>query len=166
LKCMPTKKSAAPFVIADALIAACVTNHRINLYLVQNLPDAGWRAEPPGNKGRTIAAMVAHIHNVRLMWLKAAGVTTLPAKLDPESVTKQQALQGLEESWLAIEQTLLFSLNGDGKIKGFKPDVASFFAYLVAHDAHHRGQITMLARQTGYPVSQSVMFGIWEWGTR
>jgi hypothetical protein len=24
----------------------------------------------------------------------------------------------------------------------------------------------MLARQTGHPVSQSVMFGMWEWGTR
>ena len=58
------------------------------------------------------------------------------------------------------------ALNGDGRIKGFKPDAASFFAYLVAHDAHHRGQIAMLARQLGHPVSQSVMFGMWEWGTR
>jgi uncharacterized damage-inducible protein DinB len=54
----------------------------------------------------------------------------------------------------------------DGKVKGFKPDVGSFLAYLLAHDAHHRGQITMLARQLGHPVSQSAMFGIWEWGTR
>jgi len=41
------------------------------------------------------------------------------------------------------------ALRGDGRIKGFKPDVASFFAYLVAHDGHHRGQMTMLARQVG-----------------
>lgn len=163
---MATKKTAGPFIIADALIGAYGTNNRINLYLVQNLPDAAWRAEPPGKKGRNIASMVAHIHNVRLMWLKATGVTTIPAKLDPESATKQQALQSLEESWQAIEDALRTSLAGDGKIKGFKPDAASFFAYLVAHDAHHRGQISMLARQTGHPVSQSVMFGMWEWGTR
>ena len=163
---MATKKTTTPFVIADALIGAYATNNRINLYLVQNLPDAAWRAEPPSGKGRAIASMVAHIHNVRLMWLKAAGVTTLPAKLDPESVTKQQAIQSLEQSWKALEDALRLSVNGDGKIKGFKPDAVSFFAYLVAHDAHHRGQITMLARQLGHSVSKSVMFGMWEWGTR
>src|SRR5580658_4322514 len=119
---MATKKTAAPFVIADALIGAYATNNRINLYLVQNLPDAAWRAEPPGKKGRNVASMVAHIHNVRLMWLKAAGVTVLPAKLDPDSATKQQALQSLEESWKAIEDALRSSLGGEGKIKGFKPD--------------------------------------------
>ncbi|MEP6692590.1 MAG: DinB family protein [Gemmatimonadaceae bacterium] len=55
---------------------------------------------------------------------------------------------------------------GDGRVKNFRPDVAGFFAYLVSHDAHHRGQITMLARQLGAPVSQQAMFGMWEWGAR
>ena len=98
--------------------------------------------------------------------LKAAGATELPQKVEPETVTRQQAVRALETSWNALENTLGPALRGDGRIKGFKPDVASFFAYLVAHDAHHRGQITMLARQVGHPVSQSVMFGLWEWGTR
>jgi len=43
-------------------------------------------------------------------------------------------------------------------------DVAG--AYLIAHDAHHRGQIAMLARQTGQPIPQKAMFGMWEWGVR
>lgn len=163
---MAAKKAGEPLVIADALIGAYATNNRINVYLVQNLPDEAWRAKLPGAKGRDVASMVAHIHNVRLMWLKAAGVTALPQKLEPETVTRQQAVQALEASWNAIEEALQRALSGDGRIKGFKPDVVSFFAYLVAHDAHHRGQITMLARQLGHPVSQSVMFGLWEWGTR
>jgi len=53
-----------------------------------------------------------------------------------------------------------------GRIRGFRPDVASFFGYLIAHDAHHRGQITMLARQAGHPIPQKVTFGMWEWGVR
>jgi uncharacterized damage-inducible protein DinB len=161
-----TKRIAKSFAVADALVHAYATNNRINLYLVKNLPDEAWRAEPPGAKGRPIASMVAHIHNVRLMWLKAAGAKALPQKLEPETITKQQAVRALEASWLALEAILGPALNGDGRIKGFKPDVASFLAYLVAHDAHHRGQITMLARQVGHPVSQSAMFGLWEWGTR
>jgi len=163
---MAAQRAEAPFVIANALVGAYATNNRINLYLVENLPEEAWRTMLPGAKGRDIASMVAHMHNVRLMWLKATGVTELPPKLDPKTVTKEQALRALESSWQTLEETLRLALSGDGRIKGFKPDVASFFAYLVAHDAHHRGQITMLARQLGHPVSQSVMFGMWEWGTR
>jgi uncharacterized damage-inducible protein DinB len=163
---VPVKKPATPFATTDALIGAYATNNRINLYLIQNVPEPAWRSKPAGGKGRDIASMVAHIHNVRLMWLKAAGATELPAKLDSGTVTKQQATKALEESWKALENTLRLSIGADGKIKGFKPDAVSFFGYLVAHDAHHRGQITMLARQLGHPVSQSAMFGMWEWGTR
>lgn len=163
---MAAKKLAIPFVISRALIDAYATNNRINVYLVQNLADEAWHAKLPGAKGRDIASMVAHIHNVRLMWLKAAGATALPKKLEPAAVTRQQAVEALELSWRALEETLRSALSGDGRILGFKPDVASFFAYLVAHDAHHRGQVTMLARQLGHPVSQSVMFGMWEWSTR
>jgi uncharacterized damage-inducible protein DinB len=51
-------------------------------------------------------------------------------------------------------------------VKGFKPDVGGVVGYLIAHDAHHRGQISMLARQLGRPLSKSAGFGMWEWGTR
>jgi uncharacterized damage-inducible protein DinB len=161
---MATKKTTGPFVIADALIAAYSTNNSINLYLVRNLPDEAWRAKPPEGKGRDVASIVAHMHNVRLMWLKAIGATDLPSKLERTNVTREQAVRALESSSRAIEGTLRKSLNGDGRIKGFKPDVAGFFAYLVSHDAHHRGQIAMLARQVGHPLPQSAMFGMWEWG--
>jgi uncharacterized damage-inducible protein DinB len=100
------------------------------------------------------------------MWLKASGAASIPAKLEPATVSKEQAVSALEASWKSVENTLRASLSGGGNVKSFKPDAVSFFGYLLAHDAHHRGQITMLARQLGHPVSQSVMFGMWEWGTR
>ena len=40
------------------------------------------------------------------------------------------------------------------------------FAYLILHDAHHRGQICALARQLGHPLPKQATFGMWEWGTR
>lgn len=168
---MATKKAATtakPFVLGDALVHAFATNQRINLYLLEHLPDAAWRAATPTGKGREIAAMFAHMHNVRVMWLKACGAAgPLPEKADPETLSKQDAARLLDESARALEGELRRSLeSGDGRVKGFKPDVASFFGYLVAHDAHHRGQVAMLARQAGHALPQSAMFGMWEWGTR
>ena len=159
------KKSAEPFVLPEALLSAFDTNDRINQYLLENLPAEAWRKEPPEKKGRDIAAIFAHMHNVRVMWLKATG-GKIPVQLDRHSVTPAQARKGLEESRAALRDVLKTSLDGEGRIKGFRPDVAGFFGYLIAHDAHHRGQITMLARQVGHPISQKAMFGMWEWGVR
>ena len=165
---MPTKKTVpAPFEPVSSLLVAYATNDRINHYLIRNLPAEVWRAGPPGGKGRTIAAIAGHMHNVRLMWLKSAGSGgALPDKLEGDAFTPDDAIRALEESCQAIQSLLAAALAGDGRIKGFKPDAGSFLAYLFAHDAHHRGQISMLARQLGHPMSQSAMYGMWEWGTR
>jgi uncharacterized damage-inducible protein DinB len=93
-------------------------------------------------------------------------VSPIPDQLDRHSTTPAEAKKSLAASRAALHQVLKDSLATEGHIKGFRPDVAGFFAYLVAHDAHHRGQITMLARQSGYPISQKAMFGMWEWGSR
>ena len=158
-------KTAAPvFELKSSLIAAFATNNRINRYLIENVPAEAWSAKPPEGKGRTIAAIAVHIHNVRLMWLKAVGSPKLPAKLE-ESASGKETLAALGESHDALAAVLSTALEG-GQIKSFKPDAASFYAYLIAHDAHHRGQIASLARRLGHPIPQSVGFGMWEWGSR
>jgi len=161
------KPAPVAFSLSEALLTSFDTNDRINQYLLDNLPAAAWRAETPDGKGRTIAAIVAHIHNVRVMWLKAAArESTIPEQLDRNHATVAQASKALEQSRTALSAVLKSALEGDGRVKGFRPDVAGFFGYLIAHDAHHRGQICMLARQAGHPLPQKAMFGMWEWGTR
>jgi uncharacterized damage-inducible protein DinB len=159
------KKSVTPVALAKALLSAFDINDRINCYLIENLPDAAWRAEPPGGKGREVAAIVAHMHNVRVMWLNVTK-GKIPEQLDRHTVTPAQAVKGLDQSRAALKEVLRAALESDGRVKGFRPDVAAFFGYLIAHDAHHRGQITMLARQVGRSIPQKAMFGMWEWGVR
>jgi uncharacterized damage-inducible protein DinB len=159
------KKVAAPFVLSEALLSAFDINDRINHFLLESLPEGAWRAEPLAGKGRDVASIVAHMHNVRVMWLKATK-GKLPAQLDKATVTRAQAGKALEQSRAALKEVLQASLDSDGMIKGFRPDVAGFFGYLIAHDAHHRGQIAMLARQVGHPIPQKATFGMWEWGVR
>ena len=161
---MPAVKPA-PFELTSALLHAFDTNEKINQYMLEQMPAAAWRAEPPNGKGRTIGAIVAHMHNVRVMWLKvAAKGSKIPEQLDRAKVTLPGARKGLAESHAALRVMVESAIRSDGRIKGFKPDVASFLGYLFAHDAHHRGQVMMLARQTGNPLPQSAQFGMWEWG--
>lgn len=157
-------KSEPPFDLKASVLSAFAINDRITRYLIENVAEEAWAAKPPEGKGRTIAAIAAHIHNVRLMWLKAVGATTLPAKID-DSATPKQILKALRESHDALTAVLAKSLES-GQVKGFKPDVLAFYAYLISHDSHHRGQISSLARRLGHPLSQKAMFGMWEWGSR
>lgn len=152
--------------IAVSLLDAFNTNNRINQYLLDNLPPAVWKMKPADGKGRTIAAIVAHMHNVRVMWLKAAKADEIPPQLDRATVTPGQAMRALESSRHALSVVISRALESDGRVKSFRPDVAGFLGYLIAHDAHHRGQIAMLARQLGQPLPTKAMFGMWEWGSR
>ena len=60
------KAEKGKFEPAAALLVSFGTNERINQFLLENLPPDAWRTEPPHGKGRTIAAIVAHMHNVRV----------------------------------------------------------------------------------------------------
>jgi uncharacterized damage-inducible protein DinB len=158
-------KAAPPaFDLKQSLISAFAANNRISCYLIENVPAEAWAVKPPEGKGRSIAAIAVHIHNVRRMWLKAVGAPKIPVKLE-ENASAKDTLDALGESHDALSKFLDAALAG-GQVKSFKPDAASFFAYLIAHDAHHRGQIASLARRLGHPIPQSVGFGMWEWGSR
>jgi uncharacterized damage-inducible protein DinB len=150
-----------------SLLESFGVNEKANQLLLSNISDAAWQADSPTSKGRCIADIAAHIHHVRLMWLSAADKTAkVPAKLEPEKASREQVQAALKASAAAIENLLAKALDDpSGRVPNFRPDVVNFVGYLIAHDSHHRGQIAMLARQVGHPMSPKVAFGLWEWGT-
>jgi len=42
-------------------------------------------------------------------------------------------------------------------------DVGHVLTYFVAHEAHHRGQIVMVARQTGHRLPNTILARLWRW---
>jgi len=100
------------------------------------------------------------------MCLKAAEAKQIPEQLVRATATPTQARKSLEASCEARSAVIRRALHADGRAKGFRPDVAGFFGYLIANDAHHWGQITMLARQVGHPLPEKAMFGMWQWNSR
>jgi uncharacterized damage-inducible protein DinB len=45
-------------------------------------------------------------------------------------------------------------------------DVGHVLTYFVAHEAHHRGQVVLIARQLRHRLPSSVTDGLWQWTTR
>lgn len=143
-------------------------NNRVNLYLLEAIVPENLLSALV-SKGRNAGEQFAHIHNVRLMWLKQAEPELLEnqSKIEKENAGDKDLLKNaLANSAQAIGRMLLTSLEKDGKIKGFKPHATAFLGYLISHEAHHRSQAILALKQSGHPVDKKVLFGIWEWGVR
>ena len=147
-------------------------NDRMNQLLLEHLDPRAWRAQLPGSKGRTIAAIFAHVHNIRCKWLRlSAAHLKPPPRLDRARCTQKQAKQALAESAALCSQMLAEALAPQGRVKKFHRDGwarpwtpgAAMFAYMIMHEAHHRGQVCMLAHQLGFPLPDKAAYGIWGW---
>ena len=166
----PAGARTAEVDLGRAVVETFLVNERMNQFLLEHVDTSVWTAPPPLVKegsGRTIAAIVAHVHNVRHMWLVvSARGSKIPDKVDRKKLTIAEAKRALAASAKAVQGLMERSIEAGGKVKEFKPDVVGFLGYVVSHEAHHRGQIAMLARQLGKPLPQEANFGLWDWGKR
>ncbi len=144
-------------------------NERMNQILLEHLDPAAWKAKPAGNT-RTIAAIFTHMHNVRCKWVRlTAPHLMVPEQLTRQRCTMQQARTGLAESAARCGEMLEEAMNGgiekfhrDGWARTW-PAGIEMLCYMLAHEAHHRGQVCMIARQLGSALPKGVADGIWNW---
>jgi uncharacterized damage-inducible protein DinB len=152
----------------DPLVDTWQIHDRIHGYLLDAIPAAQLEGIAP-TRGRSVAQAFAHIHNVRLMWLSAAGVEA-PAgagKIDlDDPLTAASLKQSLSASARGITTAIEGALAAGGRIKGFKPHVHAFVGYLISHESHHRGQILVTLKANGAALDKKISYGIWEWGVR
>ena len=141
-------------------------NDRVNQLLLENLNAKAWRAKPPESV-RTIAAIFTHMHNVRRKWIRlTAPLLKLPSELDRTRCTQKGGAKALKESAQLCAEML-----EDPRVTQFVRDGwarpldagAMMLAYMVSHEAHHRGQVCMLAHQMGYRLPMKVMAKMWDW---
>jgi len=151
----------------EQLVETWNIHDRINRYLLQAVPEEslGVAMAP---KHRTVFQLFAHIHNVRLMWLKSAAPELLEglSKLEGDKGERATLASALEASGQAIGELIRRSFANGGKVKGFKPHGVAFVGYLISHESHHRGQINWTLKNTGHPLDQKTAYGLWEWGVR
>lgn len=158
--------AARTFDWGKGLLEVWAINEEVNQHLLRHLDARAWRAEVPGYKGKTIATTFSHMHNSRLMWLTMSDKSIVrPAKTDRSKVTIAQAKAALAKSAKAFAKLLeKGTTHAEGRVRQMPPNVIGAMGYIMTHEAHHRGQVMLMARQVGCPVELMVMAGMWQWG--
>jgi uncharacterized damage-inducible protein DinB len=168
---MTTHPPKPPTQPGPAAVRIFATNERLNQILLSNLDPSIWKAQPPG-KVRTIAAIFTHIHNIRTKWIRlSAPHLKIPAQLNRAHCTQKQASTALAQSAATCEHMLSEALTPNGRVKKFRRDSwgspwpagPEMLCYMLAHEAHHRGQVCMLAHQLGFPLPNKITSDLWNW---
>lgn len=163
--------------LRNTIFSTWRTNNRVTVFLVEHLPPGLWAAAVPGAPRRTIRMIAGHLHNVRCMWIKTLGQelgVTVPRSVDRRRVGRRALVPALERSSRGILRLLILGCEQGGRIPpastytwcNLPLDVGHVLAYFVAHEAHHRGQIVLVARALGYRLPPAVTGGLWQWTKR
>jgi uncharacterized damage-inducible protein DinB len=112
------------------------------------------------------------MHNVRAKWVRlSAPHLKVPRLLNRARCTPQEASVALAESAKRCAEMLADA--AEGRIDTFLRDGwasrwpvgLEMLSYMLTHEAHHRGQVCMLAHQLGFPLPKKVTSAMWNWET-
>jgi uncharacterized damage-inducible protein DinB len=121
--------------------------------------------------------IAGHMHNARCMWIKTLGQelgVPVPRSVDRRRVGRRELVPALRRSSQGILRLLTLGCEAGGRIpaastytwRNLPLDVGHVLAYFVAHEAHHRGQIVLVARAVGQRLPPAVTAGLWQWTRR
>ena len=149
----------------EQLLTAFRIHESKNLLLFDKIKQPGLESTLSTRGGRTVGQQLVHCQHVRLAMLEAmrkdllAGLSKL-ARDDGHD--RKKLRQAFAASGKAIMQ-LIAEAPEDGQVKYFKGGLATFVAYLIAHESHHRGGIVLTLKQCKQSLDKDTYWGLWGW---
>jgi uncharacterized damage-inducible protein DinB len=158
--------------LLDDLLEAWDAHNRIHLFILDWVPDAGLEAVTllktgKPSKGRNVARIFAHMHEVRCSRLQRhrKDAADLPRFAGSEVPCREQLTAALAASGEGVAAVLRAAVEDGEPIKGWKRSAAAWLTYLMTHEAHHRGQIAQALKQSGVRPPDEISYGVWGyWG--
>ena len=142
-------------------------NDRVNQVLLEHLIPEMLRAQTPGG-GFSVLQHLAHLTEAKKFWgaMLDEQLSTLPNLVDEKRREEGEAETDLSRIEAVTQQTTQKILESveHADSKGDSPyrSVEVFLVHLIAHDAHHRGQILLALETAGHPLpSEGALWGLW-----
>ena len=158
--------------LVEASLKTWEVSNQVSVYLIKNISTDLWNKRIPGFPRKTIGMLAIHLHNARCMWIKSIvkeKIKKTLVRIDPYHGTRKEVIIALKGSNEAMLNLLGNCIDNGGQLPSQPPwlnfpnDVMHLLTYFIAHEAHHRGQIIMAARQLDRPLTKEVTTGLWQW---
>lgn len=140
-------------------------HNEILLLLLRSVPAKGFAAVPTGSRGRDVARQFNHLNRVRLGWVhyhRTGKRPKLPRGDKGPRPSRAELKAALVASGKEVSAFLQDCLRGEARPRMFGKEIVRWVTYLISHESHHRGQIMLALKQSGFRLPEKVAVqGLW-----